>query len=66
MDAFFQVPLASLTYLRMWSYGTLKKAAEFKSFVDRLESEITRRGLSGSENEILAEREPDRSEGQNA
>ena len=51
------VPLTSLTYLRMWSYQTLNKTAEFVGFIDFLESEIARRGLSGSENEILAERD---------
>ena len=46
--------------LRKWSYQTLGKTAEFGCFVDLLESEIARRGLTGSEDEILAEREPDR------
>ena len=56
----FLASLASSTHLRTWSYSTLNKTAEFDSFVDRLESEIARRGLSSSENEILAEREPHR------
>ena len=42
--------------LRKWSYSTLNKPGKFGSFVDRLDSEIARRGLSGSENEVLAER----------
>ena len=46
--------------LRKWSYETLNKTEEFSSFVDHLESEIARRGLTGSEDAILAEREPDR------
>ena len=54
----FKLLSASFANLRMWSYCTLNKATEFDSFVDGLESEISRRGLSGSEKEILAEREP--------
>ena len=42
--------------LRKWSYSTVYKTAELGSFVDRLDSEIIRRGLSGSESEILAVR----------
>lgn len=42
--------------LRKWSYSTLKEAVEFDSFVEGLESEITRRGLRESEKEVLAER----------
>ena len=45
--------------LRKWSYQTLDKAAEFESFVHLLGDEIRRRGLTKSESEILAEREPD-------
>ena len=47
-------------HIKKWSYQTLGKAVEFGSFVDRLESEIARRGLTGSEDEILAQRGPAR------
>ena len=49
--------------LRKWSYQTLDKTAEFDRFVHLLEGELDRRrrgGLTKSEREILAEREPDR------
>ena len=49
-----------ISELRKWSYQTLNKTAEFDSLVDLLESEIAQRGLTGSEDEILSEREPDR------
>ena len=47
--------------VRKWSYLTLSNAAEYSSFVDSLDFEIAQRGLTGSEDEVLAGREPDRS-----